>query len=225
MVGYLADFKNKTMENYIYIIVALLPLASLMLVTQTNPYHALVIRAILGAIAALVYAVLGAADVALTEALVGTMLAITLYIIAVRSSLVMRLGILESPELAADELQGELIVKLKKIIAKYHLRLELVEYPDLQALNIALANQDLHGICAREPANFVTNEGLEPSELKETTGFNPEPSYFTKIRIHRLFEIIQQELTFPETSLTYAPQTTLKEPNQSLIGKPTATNH
>jgi putative multicomponent Na+:H+ antiporter subunit B len=82
-------------DKYIYIIIALLPLTSLMLVFQVNPYHALVMRAILGAIAALVYVVLGAADVALTEALVGTMLAVTLYVIAVRSSLVMRLGILK----------------------------------------------------------------------------------------------------------------------------------
>ncbi len=79
-------------DHYIDIIIGLLPLTALMLVFQVDPYHALVIRAILGAVAALVYAVLGAADVALTEALVGTMLAVTLYVVAVRSSLVMRLG-------------------------------------------------------------------------------------------------------------------------------------
>jgi putative multicomponent Na+:H+ antiporter subunit B len=82
-------------DSYIYAIVALLPLAAVMLTVQVNPYNALVIRGILGAIAALVYAVLGAADVALTEALVGTMLAITLYAVAVRSSLVMRIGVLK----------------------------------------------------------------------------------------------------------------------------------
>ncbi len=76
-------------------IVVLMPLSALMLVCQANPYNALVIRGILGAVAALVYAALGAADVALTEALVGTMLTITLYAVAVRSSLVMRLGILQ----------------------------------------------------------------------------------------------------------------------------------
>ncbi len=82
-------------DHYIDIIIGLLPLTALMLVFQVDPYHALVIRAILGAVAALVYAVLGAADVALTEALVGTMLAVTLYVVAVRSSLVMRLGFVE----------------------------------------------------------------------------------------------------------------------------------
>lgn len=74
-------------------IVALLPIAALMTIAQKNPYHALVVRGILGAIAALVYALLGAADVALTEALVGTMLAITLYMVSVRSSLVLQFGV------------------------------------------------------------------------------------------------------------------------------------
>jgi putative multicomponent Na+:H+ antiporter subunit B len=82
-------------DSYIYVITALLPLSALMLILQTNPYHALVVQGILGAVAALVFAVLGAADVALTQALMGTLLAITLYAIAVRSSLVMRLGVLE----------------------------------------------------------------------------------------------------------------------------------
>ena len=82
-------------DIYIYVIVALLPLSACLVVFQVNPYHALVIRGVLGAIAALVYTVLGAADVALTEALVGTLLAITLYAIAVRSSLVIHLGVLE----------------------------------------------------------------------------------------------------------------------------------
>ena len=86
-------------------ITALLPIAAVMTVLQKNPYHALVVRGILGAIAALVYALLGAADVALTEALVGTMLAITLYAVAVRSSLVLKLGIIapvDLPEISIE---------------------------------------------------------------------------------------------------------------------------
>lgn len=96
-------------DHSLDVIVALMPISALMLVCQVNPYNALVIRGILGAVAALVYAVLGAADVALTEALVGTMLAITLYAVAVRSSLVMRLGILqgESHQGTGDEGQSD----------------------------------------------------------------------------------------------------------------------
>ncbi|NEP15096.1 MAG: DUF4040 domain-containing protein [Symploca sp. SIO1A3] len=83
-------------DLYIIAITALLPLTACMVVLQVNPYHALVIRGIFGAVAALVYALFGAADVGLTEALVGTMLSITLYAVAVRSSLTMRVGVLES---------------------------------------------------------------------------------------------------------------------------------
>ncbi len=210
-------------DNYIYVIVALLPLAALTLVFQVNPYHALVIRAILGAVAALVYAILGASDVALTEALVGTMLAITLYVVAVRSSLVMRLGILDTQshsdlelELAAtgtrergkeqmnnlgsieatphkkleaktESYLEELIANLRKIINKYHLRLELVEYPNPQALELALMNKEVHAIYSRA-------EQLEP-DSKGTEKIT--------IRVRRLFEIIQTELISPETILTY----------------------
>ena len=84
-----------TDDFYMIAITALLPLTAGLLVVQVNPYHALVIRGILGAIAALVYVLFGAADVALTEALVGTMLSITLYAIAVRSSMTVRVGIVE----------------------------------------------------------------------------------------------------------------------------------
>jgi putative multicomponent Na+:H+ antiporter subunit B len=80
----------------------MLPISASMLVFQTNPYHALVTRGILGAISALVYTILGAADVALTEALVGAFLATMLYAIAVRSSLVLRLGVVEEIEIVRD---------------------------------------------------------------------------------------------------------------------------
>jgi putative multicomponent Na+:H+ antiporter subunit B len=42
-------------DIFVYIIVALLPLAACLVVLQVNPYHALALRGILGAIAALVY--------------------------------------------------------------------------------------------------------------------------------------------------------------------------
>ena len=72
-------------------ITALLPLTALLLVSQGNPYQTLVLRGILGSVATLFYALLGAPDVALTEAMVGTLLSTTLYAIALRSSMVLRL--------------------------------------------------------------------------------------------------------------------------------------
>jgi putative multicomponent Na+:H+ antiporter subunit B len=82
-------------DLYIYIIAALLPLTAYLTVIQSNPYQVMIMRGILGSIAALLYAIWGAADVALTEALMGTLLAVTLYAITVRSSLVMNLGVIE----------------------------------------------------------------------------------------------------------------------------------
>lgn len=174
-------------DSYIYVIIALLPLVALMLVLQVNPYHALVIRAILGAVAALVYAVFGAADVALTEALVGTMLAITLYAIAVRSSLVMRLGIVKD-EAQRESGCEELIANLRKVVNQHHLRLEIVAYPNLQALEQALMAKEVHAIC---PQTEPLLEGDRPNRIA--------------IRVRRLFEILQTELSSPDLTYVNVP--------------------
>lgn len=73
-------------------ITALLPLTAVLLVSQSNPYQTLVLRGVLGSVSTLVYALLGAPDVAITEALVGTLLSTTLYAVALRSSMTLRLS-------------------------------------------------------------------------------------------------------------------------------------
>jgi len=207
-------------DSYIYVITALLPLSALMLILQTNPYHALVIQGILGAVATLVFAVLGAADVALTQALMGTLLAITLYAIAVRSSLVMRLGVLEDGAIAqsavpkaiqtedesladrkifsvsapqeCDHFQ-QLMNDLRTIFHKHYMRVEVVPYTNTQALHRALMDKEVHATCARRD---YLNQGLVASEDEK------EP-YHTTTRVRRLYEIMQAELSSPATSLTY----------------------
>ncbi|MFQ6539836.1 MULTISPECIES: hydrogenase subunit MbhD domain-containing protein [Aphanothece] len=116
-------------------ITALLPLTALLLVGQANPYQTLVMRGILGAVAALIYALLGAADVALTEALVGTLLSTTLYAVALRSSMVLRLA---APRGLPPE---SVILRLRAWLEPLHLRLELI--PELQPGEPAL-----HGVLA-----------------------------------------------------------------------------
>jgi putative multicomponent Na+:H+ antiporter subunit B len=178
---------NPTSDFYIYVIVALLPLVSAMIVFQANPYHALVIRGMLGAIAALTYSILGAADVALTEALVGTLLAITLYAIAVRSSMVMRLGVVEGDSNPADPQFETLIQDLRAVFSKRYMQLELVPYPNSQALKRALIDREIHATC------------LRPTVL------SPQAStpYHTVVRLPRLYEILKTELASPETTLAY----------------------
>lgn len=179
-------------DPYIYVIIALLPLTSVMLVFQVNPYQALVVRAILGAVAALVYAVLGAADVALTEALVGTMLAVTLYVIAVRSSLVMRLGVIEGMELEKEVYLREIIANLRKVINQHYLRLEIVEYPSLPDLKQGLQTKEVHAICTKRKPKLTAEKDIVNVQ-----------TYETAVRVQRLFEIIQTEANLPDTALTY----------------------
>jgi putative multicomponent Na+:H+ antiporter subunit B len=182
-------------DSYVYLIVALLPLSASMVVFQVNPYHALVIRGILGAIAALVYALLGAADVALTEALVGTMLAITLYAVAVRSSMVVRLGVLKDESNEADgegdRHFGQLLDDLRAILSKRHVRLELIPYKDTQDLQQALMEKEVHATCERSPDcdGGVYGEEKQPDCIVT--------------RVQRIYDIMQTELSTPATKLIY----------------------
>ncbi|MEL6493821.1 MAG: DUF4040 domain-containing protein [Cyanobacteria bacterium J06623_7] len=187
-------------DKYIYVIVALLPIASLILVFQSNPYQALIIRAILGAVAALVYATLGGSDVALTEALVGTMLGTTLYVVSVRSSLIMRVGVIEGTEIEPENYFGEFIIRLKKAIAPHHLRLEIVDYADRTSLKQALADKEVHAICTEQKLESV-------GEADETS----RSDINLTVRVHRLFEILQQELVSSLANLEYAVVSSLEE--------------
>ena len=107
-------------------ITALLPLTALLLVSQENPYQTLVLRGILGSVATLIYALLGAPDVALTEALVGTLLSTTLYAVALRSSMALRL------EDRRSRREPLLEAELNRWIAPLHLRLRLIKPEELE---------------------------------------------------------------------------------------------
>ncbi|MEG4067276.1 DUF4040 domain-containing protein [Microcoleus sp. Pol11C2] len=182
-------------NSYIYVLVGLLPLAAGMVVFQVNPYHALVLRGVLGAIAALVYTILGAGDVGLTEALMGTLLAITLYAVTVRSSFVLRLGVIEEgtegDAVPNDKTAGhfkQLIDDIRTVFQKRHMRLELVPYASVQALERALNEKEVHAACA-------------PQSQLEQGG--EAQLYHTAIRVRRVYDIMQTELSSPGTTLTY----------------------
>src|SRR4028119_189603 len=138
-------------NSYIQCRVARLPVAAVMVVFQVNPFHAWLLRGVLGAIAALVYTILGAGDVGLTEALMGTLLAITLYAVTVRSSLVLRLGVIEEgtegDAIPNDKTAGhfkQLIDDIRTVFQKRHMRLELVPYASSEALQRALMEKEVH---------------------------------------------------------------------------------
>ena len=214
-------------EFYLAAIAALLPLTACMLVCQTNPYHALIIRGIVGAVAALVYAILGAADVALTEALVGTMLSITLYAVAVRSSLSMKLGIVEDAEtllaeakavaeaefpLAKTENLAQLCLPkplsdaLHQALGKHHLRLELVGYPDWPSLQAALDAKEIHATCA------IAASPTAKAFLKE----EGQPVIPVETAIHSSAEVNRDRLTQTSPTVTPATETAATEAQRPL---------
>lgn len=175
-------------DTYTVAILVLLPLTAGMLVSQVNPYHALVIRGILGAVAALVYALFGAADVALTEALVGTMLSITLYAVAVRSSMSMRLGIMETTSTDVPSLDT-FLSSLREHLKDNHLRLELVPFSQASALQTALANKEIH-------AAFMGPD----FKLSESPTTSP---WCLHIRVRRLYEMLCTNPAYDLVSLRF----------------------
>lgn len=181
-------------DGYVVAIAVLLPLTATLVVTQTNPYHALVMRGILGAVVALVYALFGAADVALTEALVGTMLSITLYAIAVRSSMTLRVG-MGTDEVAAiaqnpdhQAYYNQMLLAVQQALGSHHLRLERVQYPSQTALQAALQSKAIHAICTLNPTGSAT-------------------PYCLHIRVPRLYQILQPHLPPEALALCELPQT------------------
>ncbi|MDY6936869.1 MAG: DUF4040 domain-containing protein [Cyanobacteriota bacterium] len=178
-------------QLYMIVIVMLLPLTGCMLVLQVNPYHALVMRGILGAIAALVYVLFGAADVALTEALVGTMLSITLYAVAVRSSLSLRLGAIEG-QLKSDSAQ-ELLSALRKTFGKHHMGIEIVLYTNPEAMQAALIAKEIHTTCM----------GSEERATSELSNGGADAPYALQTRVTRLYDIMQAEVPPTLAELTY----------------------
>jgi uncharacterized MnhB-related membrane protein len=235
-----------TEDFYVFAIAALLPLIVCLLVFQVNPYHALVIRGILGAVAALVYALFGAADVALTEALVGTMLSITLYAVAVRSSMSMRMGVLAgvfedepaasraalkrpvphaaTPNAIAEHITAnleqaypsdQLLATLRRMLSKHHMRLELVTYTNVEALQTALLEKEVHTTCVV----------LEPGSTRDTAyaaHAEAQPPFIIQTRIQRLYDIMQAELPPTAAGLTYfkPADAQLAQMNSAGVGLP-----
>ena len=87
----------------------ILPVLGVLLIKTQSPIRGLIYRSFLGSIAALIYAAVGAPDVALTEVLVGTLLSAILYIITIRACytvLIIYPENFEITELLCEEITG-----------------------------------------------------------------------------------------------------------------------
>ncbi|WP_372808892.1 hydrogenase subunit MbhD domain-containing protein, partial [Pontiella sp.] len=121
-------------------IVALLPLTALFAVLQTQPYAALVLRGMMGVVSVLLYAVLGAPDVALTEVLVGTLLTVILYAVTVRSTQVVRVGMLTNRDSTAA---------IKRLCKTHKLSQRKIVFPSEKELIAALKEGRVDAVCVK----------------------------------------------------------------------------
>ena len=96
----------------------LLPVLGLLLIQSESPINSLIYRSFLGSIAALIYALIGAPDVALTEVMVGTLLSSLIYIVTIRScyTIVVIVDSASPPDTALKNL-------LKSIFDELHLKI------------------------------------------------------------------------------------------------------
>lgn len=96
----------------------LLPILGILLIQSESPINSLIYRSFLGSIAALIYALVGAPDVALTEVMVGTLLSSLIYIVTIRAcySIVIVFD-KDSP------INSELKACLKTVFAELHLKI------------------------------------------------------------------------------------------------------
>jgi len=136
-------------------LVALLPVTALLTVVQTRPFYALISRGMMGAVAALIYAVMGAPDVALTEALMGTLLTILLYLIAVRSSMVIKVGWLADAieETAPPESScNPLFEPIRRCCRHHSLETEFVRFTDSSHLEADLDRGRIQAVFEPSPA-------------------------------------------------------------------------
>ena len=124
-----------------------IPLIGLALVRCSDPWKALVLRSSLGSFAALLFATYGAVDVAVTEALVGTLLSTLLYTVAIKSTTTFRL--LQQPE---AEMGPEQEQRLRQLLSLVGLRLEVMDVAPSSATG------DLH-------AAFIRNGENQPTVL------------------------------------------------------------
>ena len=111
----------------------LLPILGVLLIRSSSPINSLIYRSFLGSIAALIFALVGAPDVALTEVMVGTLLSSLLYIVTIRScySIVVIFD-KNNPPTREDKLY------FKSIFDELHLSIIYQDEPFVQDLNLNL---------------------------------------------------------------------------------------
>ncbi|MFP4031050.1 MAG: hydrogenase subunit MbhD domain-containing protein [Desulfococcaceae bacterium] len=161
-------------------IAALLPISALITVWQRRPAFALLARGMMGGVATLLYAVLGAPDVALTEALMGTFLVVLLYAITVRATLVVRVAVVSEAVEAGPTSCDPAVGPLRACCHRHHLEVEFLPMEDPRAAGEALADGRVDAAFG-DPAHLWPAVGL----LCETPAASDGPVLFLGRRLSR----------------------------------------
>ena len=142
----------------------LLPLTALFVVREENFLHAVVARGLFGLAAALIYALMGAPDVALVEVLMGALLVTLLYIVVFNRSREVRVGYLSE-----ESLHGEAGRLVEDFFRRERLRFRGVSFERREDLEEALAESLIDMALADGvfpgSRHFPTREGAPPVRL------------------------------------------------------------
>ncbi|HCZ05626.1 MAG TPA: hypothetical protein DHV12_00575 [Thermotogae bacterium] len=139
------------------LIIGLLPLTALITVLQRKLLHGIIARGMFGLSASLVYAFLGAPDVAVTEALMGALLVTFLYVVVVKSTGVLRVGFMTLHPMIEEingETEGLEADILKTFCREYHLKSEFHKFDDEKEMEEALKEGRIDVACGGLMADF-----------------------------------------------------------------------
>ena len=142
----------------------ILPFLGILLIRSKSPTQALIYRSFLGSVAALIYSLVGAPDVALTEVLVGTLLSTLIYIVSIRGCYSLVLLVKKS-----EEIDNLIFENIKKAINELHIHLVIKEVDDIDLDTEGNINWDEANIFSGSPhaALLKNNLYVESSILHE----------------------------------------------------------
>ena len=147
----------------------ILPILGVLLIRTKSPIRGLIYRSFLGSIAALLYAVCGAPDVALTEVLVGTLLSSILYIITIRACY--SIVIIVPNEV---NIPKELINNLKSMFNE--LKMNVVFEPS----NLSHSKEDYQILFSSKMLISILGDKFISTGFEIEFFFNNFPSFFTQ---------------------------------------------
>lgn len=130
----------------------LLPVTAFLTLRQENVLHAIMGRALFGVAAALLYGLLGAPDVAVTEVLVGALLVTLLYVVVFKRTREIRIGALE--EFCVGK---ECYRQIRDLCHKRGVRERTVHFSSYEEMLEALEEFLIDGVYLdRTPEGFVS---------------------------------------------------------------------